>query len=58
MTIYAIIFYLLAIVLLVSTVLAVSRTRLVHAVIYLILSFFATALLFYLLGPPFLRPWR
>ena len=54
MTIYAIIFYLLAIVLLVSTVLAVSRTRLVHAVIYLIISFFATALLFYLLGAPFL----
>lgn len=54
MTFYGIIFYLLAILLLVSTALAVSRTRLVHAVVYLIISFFATALLFYLLGAPFI----
>jgi NADH-quinone oxidoreductase subunit J len=54
MTLYGIIFYLLALVLIVSTTLAVSRTRLVHAVLYLAISFFATALLFYLLGAPFL----
>ncbi len=54
MTFYGIIFYLLAILLLVSTALAISRSRLVHTVVYLILSFFATALLFYLLGAPFL----
>jgi NADH-quinone oxidoreductase subunit J len=53
-TFYGIVFYLLAILLLVSTALAVSRTRLMHAVVYLIISFFATALLFYLLGAPFL----
>jgi NADH-quinone oxidoreductase subunit J len=53
-TFYAIIFYLLAGLLVVSTGLAVSRRRLVHAVIFLIISFFATALLFYLLGAPFL----
>ena len=54
MTIYSIIFYLLSIVLIVSTAMAVSRTRLVHAIVYLIISFFATALLFYLLGAPFI----
>jgi NADH-quinone oxidoreductase subunit J len=53
-TFYAIIFYILAGLLVVSTGLAVSRRRLVHAVIFLIISFFATALLFYLLGAPFL----
>lgn len=54
MTFYATIFYLLAGLLVVSTALAVSRRRLVHAVVFLIISFFATALLFYLLGAPFL----
>ena len=54
MTIFSIIFYVLAFVLLVSTALAITRTRLVHAVIYLVVSFFTTALLFYLLGAPFL----
>lgn len=54
MTFWGIIFYILAFVLIVSTALAVTRTRLVHAVIYLVVSFFATALLFYLLGAPFL----
>jgi len=53
-TFYAIIFYLLAGLLVVSTVLAISRKELVHAVVFLIISFFATALLFYLLGAPFL----
>ena len=38
----------------VSTVLAISRKELVHAVVFLIISFFATALPFYLLGAPFL----
>jgi NADH-quinone oxidoreductase subunit J len=54
MTFYGIIFYLLAGLLLISTALAVSRRRLVHAIVYLIISFFTTALLFYLLGAPFL----
>jgi NADH-quinone oxidoreductase subunit J len=54
MTLYGIIFYLLAFLLIVSTAMAVSRTRLVHAVVYLVVSFFATALLFYLLGAPFI----
>ena len=44
MTFYAIIFYILAALLVISTGLAVSRRRLVHAVVFLIISFFATAL--------------
>jgi len=54
MTIYSIIFYILAILILVSTGLAITRRDLVHAVIYLIFSFFGSAMLFYLLGAPIL----
>jgi len=54
MTLYAVIFYLLAVVVLASTLLAITRRQVVHAVVYLIVSFMATALLFYLLGAPFL----
>jgi NADH-quinone oxidoreductase subunit J len=54
MTFYSVIFYILAFVLIASTAMAISCTRLVHVVVYLIISFFATALLFYLLGAPFL----
>jgi len=54
MTIYSIIFYILAIVILVTTALAITRRDLVHAVIYLIFSFFGSAMLFYLFGAPFL----
>ena len=54
MTIYGIIFYLLAVLIIASTAMAITRGRLVHAVVYLAVSFFATALLFYLLGAPFL----
>ena len=54
MTIYAIIFYVLAILILATTILAVTRRDLVHAVIYLIFSFFGSAMLFYLLGAPLL----
>jgi NADH-quinone oxidoreductase subunit J len=54
MTLFSFIFYVLATVILISTVLAITRRNLVHAVIYLIFSFFGSALLFYLLGAPFL----
>jgi NADH-quinone oxidoreductase subunit J len=54
MTIYSIIFYLLAILILVSTALAITRRDMVHAVVYLIFSFFGSAMLFYLFGAPFL----
>ncbi len=54
MTIYSIIFYLLAILIIVTTAMAITRRNLVHAVIYLIFSFFGSAMLFYLFGAPFL----
>ena len=54
MTIYSIIFYLLAILILVTTGLAITRRDMVHAVVFLIFSFFGSAMLFYLFGAPFL----
>jgi NADH-quinone oxidoreductase subunit J len=54
MTVYSAIFYILALVILVTTGLAITRRNLVHAVIYLIFSFFGSAMLFYLLGAPIL----
>jgi NADH-quinone oxidoreductase subunit J len=54
MSIYAIIFYVLAVVIVAATVLAITRRHLMHAIVYLVLSFIGTALLFYLLGAPFL----
>jgi NADH-quinone oxidoreductase subunit J len=54
MTIYSAIFYILSLVIIVSTALAITRRNLVHAVIYLIFSFFGSAMLFYLLGAPIL----
>jgi NADH-quinone oxidoreductase subunit J len=54
MTVYALLFYGIAALILVSTAVAVTRRHLVHAVIFLVLSFFGTALLFYLLGAPLL----
>ena len=54
MTVYSIIFYLLALLILGSTAVAITRRNLVHVVIYLIFSFFGSAMLFYLLGAPYL----
>ena len=54
MTIYSIIFYILALLILGSTAMAITRRNLVHAVVYLVFSFFGSAMLFYLLGAPLL----
>jgi NADH-quinone oxidoreductase subunit J len=54
MTIYAVIFYVLAAVIVVATGLAITRRNLVHAVVYLIISFFGSAMLYYLFGAPLL----
>ncbi len=54
MTLYGIIFYVVGAVMVFSTVLAITRRFLVHAVVYLMISFIATGLMFYLLGAPFL----
>ncbi len=54
MTIYAGIFYILAIIIIVATALAVTRRQPVHAVLYLVVAFLGTAALFCLLGAPLL----
>ncbi len=54
MTLYGAGFYLLGSIILGTAVLAVTRRNTVHAVICLIVSFLGTAVLFYLLGAPFL----
>jgi NADH-quinone oxidoreductase subunit J len=54
MSIYAVMFYLLGAVIVAATALAITRRNLMHAIVYLVLSFIGTALLFYLLGAPFL----
>jgi NADH-quinone oxidoreductase subunit J len=54
MNLYAILFYLLGAQIIFATVLAVTRRNVVHGVIYLVISFFGSGMLFYLLGAPFL----
>jgi NADH-quinone oxidoreductase subunit J len=54
MTLFDILFYVIAALILASTGLAITRRNLVHTVIYLIMSFFGSAFLFYLFGSPFL----
>jgi NADH-quinone oxidoreductase subunit J len=53
-TLHAAIFYLLGIVILTATGLAITRRQPVHAVLYLIVAFLGTAALFFLLGAPLL----
>jgi NADH-quinone oxidoreductase subunit J len=54
MTILTFLFYPIALLIITATAMAVTRRNMVHAVLYLVLSFFGTAMLFYLLGAPFL----
>lgn len=54
MTLYSFLFYFLSALIVVSTVVAVTRRNLVHVVVTLVMSFFGTAMLFYLLGAPLL----
>ncbi|MGD9505477.1 MAG: NADH-quinone oxidoreductase subunit J [Syntrophobacteraceae bacterium] len=54
MTLYGLLFYIVAAIIIGSTAMAVTRRNLVHVVVYLVLSFFGTAMLFYLLGAPML----
>jgi NADH-quinone oxidoreductase subunit J len=54
MSIYAVIFYVLGAVIVGATLMAITRHNVMHAIVYLVLSFVGTALLFYLLGAPFL----
>ena len=54
MTLYGFFFYLISAMVIAATAIAITRRNLVHAVVYLIVSFFGTAILFYLFGAPFL----
>jgi len=58
MTLYAFIFYVVAAATVGATIVAITRRNLVHAVVYLIFSYFGTALLFYLLGAPLLAAFE
>jgi NADH-quinone oxidoreductase subunit J len=46
------IFYILAAVTVIATVFAITERHAVHAIVYLVSSFFALAIIFYLLGAP------
>ena len=52
MTFYTILFYILAALIIVTTGLAITRRNMVHTIVYLVFSFFGSAMLFYLLGAP------
>ncbi len=54
MTFYGLLFYIIAAVIIASTAVAITRRNMVHAIVYLIFSYFGTAMLFYLFGAPFL----
>lgn len=58
MTFYSFVFYLLAVVIVSSTALAITRRNLVHAVLYLVFSFLGSAMLFYLFGAPLLAAFE
>jgi len=58
MTLYAFLFYIVAGITVASTAMAITRRNLVHAVIYLIFSYFGTAVLFYLFGAPLLAAFE
>jgi len=53
-----IVFYILGAIAIVATLLSITRNNPVHAVIYLVNSLFALALLFYLLGAPLVAAWE
>jgi NADH-quinone oxidoreductase subunit J len=48
------VFYIAAIVAIISTVLAITRLNAVHALLYLIVSLLSVAVVFYVLGAPFI----
>lgn len=54
MTIYGLFFYIIAAVIVAATAVAITRRNMVHAVVYLIVSFFGTAMIFYFFGAPLL----
>jgi len=53
-----VLFYILGLITVLATLMAITRRNPVHSVIYLVNSFFALALLFYLLGAPLVAAWE
>lgn len=51
-------FYILGAVMIMTTFLAIIQRNAVHAVLYVVNSFFALALMFYLLGAPLVAAWE
>jgi len=49
-----VIFYIASLVAILSTVMVITRYNMVHALLYLVLSFMAIAIVFYTLGAPFM----
>jgi NADH-quinone oxidoreductase subunit J len=47
-------FYIAAIIAILSTVLVVTRANVVHALIYMVISLLATAVMFFIVGAPFM----
>ena len=58
MTIHGLFFYIIAAVIVAATAVAITRRNLVHAVVYLIVSYFGTAMLFYFFGAPLLAAFE
>jgi len=56
MTLYGLIFYLLGGIILAATLLAITSRNVMHAIVYLIVSFFGMAPVFYLLGAALAGP--
>lgn len=54
----ATIFYILAAILLIGTLCAITARQAVRAIVYLVVSFFALALMFYLLGAPLIAAFE
>jgi NADH-quinone oxidoreductase subunit J len=49
-----VLFFIAAVVAVVATAMVITRTKAVHALLYLVISFLAVALVFYVLGAPFI----
>lgn len=57
-TLYGVLFYMLSAITIASTVLAVMQKNMVHVVLYLVVSFLSSGLLFFLLGAPLLAAFE
>ncbi|NOX90684.1 MAG: NADH-quinone oxidoreductase subunit J [Calditrichaeota bacterium] len=49
-----ILFYIAAIIAIISTIMVITRTNVIHALLYMVVSLLATAVMFFLIGAPFI----